>query len=164
VALYQQIRSGNKVADSQRVLEDDQTQSSLRPLAPVPLYSLPVQTTPFVGREAELANVLGRLQDPACRLLTLAGPGGIGKTRLALQAALQLVKDPSSVGGFDDGTCFVALTGVGSRDAMIATIAEASGLHFYHNQPPLQQLLNYLREKRLLMVLDNFEHLLDEVD
>src|SRR5260370_18692355 len=85
----------------------------------MPAHNLPPQPTPFVGRESELAQIADRLADPSCRLLTLVGPGGIGKTRLALQAAA------NSLEAFADGVFFVSLTPVGSTTLIASAVASA---------------------------------------
>ncbi len=114
---------------------------------------LPRQPTPFVGREEELAELGRLLADPDCHLLTLVGPGGIGKTRLALQAASRN-KDH-----FLHGACFVPLEAVPSAALLVPAIADALEFSFYGREAPEKQLLNYLRGKELLLVLDGFEHL-----
>jgi predicted ATPase/DNA-binding SARP family transcriptional activator len=119
----------------------------------VPAHNLPPDPTPFVGREAELAQVAGHLADPACRLLTLLGPGGIGKTRLAIQAARAHVE------GFTDGVWFVDLAPITSMDLLASTILHVLPVHASGADAKLQ-LVEYLRDKQLLLVLDNFEHLL----
>ncbi|MFQ5855302.1 MAG: tetratricopeptide repeat protein [Anaerolineae bacterium] len=116
--------------------------------------NLPHELTNFVGRQEELAEIAARLENPACRLLTLAGPGGVGKTRLALRAASERMAQ------YPDGVYFVRLAPLSSADFMVAAIAEALGIHFYGREDPKVQLLNRLREKRMLLVMDNFEHLL----
>lgn len=118
-------------------------------------HRIPFQSTPFVGRTAELAQISQRLDDPNCRLLTLVGPGGIGKTRLALQAA----EDQREA--FLNGVHFVPLAPVSVPEALISAIADALRFSFYGKEPPQNQLLSYLGEKELLLVMDNFEHLLD---
>jgi predicted ATPase/DNA-binding SARP family transcriptional activator len=120
-----------------------------------PRHNLPQQLTSFVGRADELSIISQRLQDENCRLLTLVGPGGIGKTRLAVQAASQLVDR------FEAGVSFVSLEPVSSPDLLVAAFAEALNVSFYEPHDLEQQLLDYLRQKQLLLVLDNFEHLLD---
>lgn len=118
-------------------------------------YNLPHAVTPFVGRLTELAEIADRLSDPNCRLLTLIGPGGIGKTRLAIQAMMQ------NAGRFADGVYFVPLQPLHSPDFMVPTIADAVRLQFYPGGDPQKQLLDYFREKMLLLVLDNIEQLSD---
>ncbi len=121
-------------------------------------HNLPVQPIPFVGREAMLVEIEGRLQDPACRLLTLVGPGGSGKTRLALEAAV------AQLDHYAHGVFFVPLAPLQSVEAVVPTVAEALGFRFYKGGEPQQQLLDYLRQKSMLPILDNFEHLLDGMD
>jgi predicted ATPase/DNA-binding SARP family transcriptional activator/tRNA A-37 threonylcarbamoyl transferase component Bud32 len=123
-------------------------------------YNLPAPLTPFVGRETEMAAIADRLRDPACRLLTLIGPGGCGKTRLALEAAIDIVSDVD----FDiyrDGIFFVPLVAIQSTEAIVPTVARALGFFFHEEEgEPKKQLLEYLRHKNLLLILDNYEHLL----
>jgi predicted ATPase/DNA-binding SARP family transcriptional activator/Tfp pilus assembly protein PilF len=129
-----------------------------------PRHNLPPQPTPFVGREEELAEIARLLQDPDCRLLTLVGPGGVGKSRLALEAAAgQLDHSPNR---YRDGVCWVALAPVTSTDAVVPTLAAALDFTFYprEGETPKQQLLNYLCEKQMLLLLDNIEHLLGSAD
>jgi serine/threonine protein kinase/tetratricopeptide (TPR) repeat protein len=121
---------------------------------PSPTYKLPYEPTPFIGRKDELAEIAGRLADPCCRLLTLTGPGGIGKTRLALHAAAE------SVGMFPHGTYFIPLTHLSSEEFILQTIAEVIQFSFYSPENQKTQLLNYLRGKNMLLVVDNFEHLI----
>ena len=102
-----------------------------------PAHNLPPDPTPFVGREAELAQVAGHLADPACRLLTLLGPGGIGKTRLAIQAARAQVAD------FTDGVWFVDLAPITSVDALASTILHDLPIHASGADAQLQ-LVEYL--------------------
>lgn len=121
----------------------------------VGLYNLPSQPMPFVGRNLELVDLAARLHDPTCRLLTLVGPGGIGKTRLAAEAA-ERVRDQFAEGGY-----FVALQPLTSPDSIIPAIIEAIDCQIFTSSNPKGHLLNYLAEKTVLLLLDNFEHLLD---
>jgi predicted ATPase len=124
-----------------------------------PKHNLPAQTTPFVGRETELAELAQLLADPDVRLLTILGAGGMGKTRLALQAAADILSD-AQLGNFQRGVFFVSLAPLQSVDAIVPTVAQAIGFSFYRGGEPRQQLLDYLRQKNMLLIMDNFEHLL----
>ena len=137
-ALYERIRAG----------EELQPRSALAP------HHLPTYLTPFLGREAYLSEIADRLADPECRLLTLVGPGGIGKTRLAVEAARE------QVGRFADGVFYVPLAALPSVEAIVPTIAQAIGFSFYGGRDTRQQLLDHLQRKRMLLILDNYEHLL----
>jgi DNA-binding SARP family transcriptional activator/predicted ATPase len=134
-------------------------------VTPSPPHNLPPQPTPFIGRGQEVAAILDRLQDPGCRLLTLVGPGGMGKTRLALQAA-QTILDSSGAGAaqinrtFADGVFFVPLEAVQTPSGIVTAIVDALGVRLMGNAAPQQQLLAHLRSQRQLLVLDNFEQLL----
>ncbi len=164
-ALYERIRRGElKPAPAQReemaeaVAVAEPPGALHRLPAPVPAAAGP--GTLFVGREKELAEIGRLLADPDCRLLTLLGPGGIGKTRLALQTSRELA------GKFNEGTCFVPLAPVASADLVAAAVANVFHLKFrIHRadepeQTQMEQLLDFLREKDVLLVLDNFEHLI----
>jgi predicted ATPase/DNA-binding CsgD family transcriptional regulator len=118
-------------------------------------HNLPGNPVPFIGRAEELSQVASLLRDRNCHLLTLVGPGGIGKTRLLLEAARQ------QQDAFPDGVFFVPLQPLASPDFIVPAIAEASNFQFYPGSEPKQQLLDYFRQKSLLLALDNFEHLLD---
>lgn len=114
-------------------------------------------TTPFIGRRSELVELADRLQNPDCRLLTLLGPGGIGKTRLALEVTGQQRRL------FSDGVYFVALEALSTPDFIVGAIAEAAGYRIHEAGDSKRQLLNFLRHQNALLLLDNFEHLLDGV-
>ncbi|MCL5998447.1 MAG: tetratricopeptide repeat protein [Chloroflexi bacterium] len=118
--------------------------------------NLPRQRTPFIGRENELAQIKGLLADPACRLLSLIGPGGIGKTRLAIEVAQQ--------SSCSDGVYFVALQSLSLSEYLVPAIAESIGFQFHQSDDLKQQLLDHLRGQQLLLVLDNFEHRLADAD
>ncbi len=110
--------------------------------------------TPFVGREEERAEIARRLNDSTCRLLTLTGAGGIGKSRLALQVGADLLEQ------FRDGVYFVPLASVSESDLIVSAMANALKISFYGREEPRVQLRNYLRSKQMLLIADNFEHLL----
>jgi predicted ATPase/DNA-binding CsgD family transcriptional regulator len=116
----------------------------------------PVQTNPFLGRAQSLADLNARLANPDCRLLTLIGTGGSGKTRLAIQVA------EAAQTLFPHGVYFVGLQPLSSGELLVPTIARTLGISFYGSMPPEQQLYERLHDKSLLLVLDNFEHLLDK--
>jgi len=139
------------------LLHPDLPQQEFPPLRTLSFHphNLPVQATPFVGRERELAE-LRRLWDrEKLRLLTLTGPGGMGKTRLALQLAAEQITTCRH------GVYFVSLASVGHWEGIVPAIAGNLKLHFFGPQTATLQLLGYLRDKELLLILDNFEHLLD---
>jgi predicted ATPase/DNA-binding XRE family transcriptional regulator len=151
---------------SARVLLNDSAET----LAPAPValpmvaaprrlrVNLPTPTTALVGRAAELDELDRLLHNPDCRLLTLTGPGGIGKTRLAIEATAR------QAAGFADGAAFVALASVAAPDLIAPAIADALGFSFYGQANPTGQLIDFLQEKALLLLLDNFEHLVDAAD
>ena len=118
-------------------------------------HNLPPQLTPFIGREALVAEIRERLEQPGVRLLTLTGPGGAGKTRLALQVAAELVEV------YADGVWFVPLAPVATGTLVAATIAGALGIRETATDSVEASLRAYLRPRRLLLVLDNFEHVVD---
>jgi predicted ATPase/DNA-binding CsgD family transcriptional regulator len=124
--------------------------------------NLPPQPTPFLGRERELAELSALLLDPDSRLVTLLGPGGIGKTRLALEAAAR--ESDKGDSPFGDGIFFVPLQSLNEEDYIVPAIADALKYSFSSREEPRDQLLNYLKDKRTFLVLDNFEHLLPGAD
>ncbi len=143
--------------------------------APAP-SALPQPTTPFVGRDAEILEIMRQVDEPGLRLLTLTGPGGCGKTRLALEAGRNLG------GRYPDGVFFASLASIEAGSLLPSTIAEALSLplgsHGRAGSPAgragrsarpvgsaaLQELIGVLREKRLLIILDNLEQLSSELE
>lgn len=124
---------------------------------PPPPSNLPQQLTLIIGRTQELEAVNRLFGNPQCRLLTLTGAGGIGKTRLAVEAARQA--HPA----FPSGVFYVPLAGIDSAEAIVPAIAEAFNLTFSGTSDPKEQLLQHLLKhasRPLLLVLDNYEHLL----
>lgn len=123
---------------------------------------LPAQLMPLIGRSREMAEVGALLSNPFCRLVTLVGPGGIGKTRLAMEVA------SLHRASFPNGVFWVPLAALSRADDLLPAIAEAMPFRFQQDQrSPREQFLAYLREKheqRVLLVLDNLEHLLEGVD
>ena len=123
--------------------------------------NLPQPPTGFVGRWEEVDEIIALLTAPGARLVSLVGPGGIGKTRLAIQAAATLAgREPER---FADGVFFVPLAQLSSAAPMAGVIAEALGFRFGQGErEPTDQLLDYLRHRSALLILDNVEHLLDD--
>lgn len=118
------------------------------------LENFPAQSTVLIGRERELEELGALLGNPACRLITLVGPGGIGKTRLALAAA------EAQAGVFDDGTVFVPLAGISTTQFVAPAILSALDVALQGQRDPRDQLVEHLRGKELLLVLDNVEQLI----
>ena len=116
--------------------------------------NLPVQPTPFIGREKELDAGSRLLSREDVRLLTLTGPGGTGKTRLGMQIAADLIED------FEQGVFFVSLDPISNPDLVPSTIAHTLGLQESGDQPIFESLKNYLNEKEILLILDNFEQVI----
>ncbi|MEO8285589.1 MAG: tetratricopeptide repeat protein [Chloroflexota bacterium] len=118
------------------------------------LSNLPAQPTPIIGREAEIDSLVARLRQPDLRLVTLVGPGGVGKTRLAVQVAVDLLQQ------FNDGVWFVGLAPIVDPSLVIPTIAQTLDLHAPPGQPILTVLKEHLRSKHTLLLLDNFEQIM----
>jgi len=117
--------------------------------------NLPAQATPFIGRESEIRAVKEHLSSASVRLLTLTGVGGTGKTRLALQAAADMVDD------FEDGVFFIPLAALSDPGLVLQAIAQAFALREAKDRPLKEQLQFHLRDKQVLLVLDNFEQVID---
>ena len=122
------------------------------------VQNLPVQPGAFLGREREISDIRHRLRsDSECRLLSIIGMGGVGKTRLALQAGVELLER------FPDGVFFVPLEDVHSRNGLVAAISGATGIAAAGSSP-LEDLCRKLSYRRALLLLDNFEHLVRMAD
>lgn len=120
-------------------------------------HNLPVQNTPFLGRDIELAELSQLLADPKVRLISILGPGGMGKSWLALEAAA------GQLDNFNHGVYFVQLAPLDAADGIVAVMAEALNFSFHAGESQAAQLQGYIREKQLLLIMDNYEHLLDGV-
>lgn len=160
-----QQATARRLADG-LALSDDDRRRFLSAALPIPrrragaartpcVTSLPPPATPLLGREREMAEVASLLTEPGIQVVSLTGPGGVGKTRLALEVARNHV----------DGTAmqavFVSLAPLGDPVLVLSAVARALGLTEGANQPLLARLIPTLQDEPLLLVLDNFEHLLD---
>jgi predicted ATPase/DNA-binding SARP family transcriptional activator len=155
-ALYSQILNGN--SSSSQISTSSRKQKSAEQLLALPAkrpHNLPPVTAPFVNRETEMADIGNILEENVYRLITLTGPGGSGKTRLAIQAATE------QIDSFTDGVFFVSLAPLQSTGMLPDAISSAIGLETDHKTSHQEKLLAYLKEKEILIVLDSFEHLLE---
>src|SRR5215469_14908374 len=116
--------------------------------------TLPIMLTPFVGREETVEYVCELLCFPKVRLLTLTGTAGVGKTRLGVEVADRLTND------FADGVCFVSLVAIRDPELVIPTIARQLGIQDIEMQSIFERVMVALQEKQVLLVLDNFEHVM----
>ncbi len=148
VELAAQVRAGK--------LEATNGHAAGRPL----LHHFPARFTPFFGRAAEIARLVERLAQPDARLMTVVAPGGMGKTRLGIAVAEAVGGLP----GFGDGIYFVSLAKTPAAELLPSALAEALNVNLGSAANPARQLAAVLRPMRALLVLDNFEHMLDGVD
>ena len=127
-------------------------------IASAPRSNLPALPTPLIGRQREMEELIRLLRDLQCRLLTLVGPGGIGKTRLAIETASRIRE------AFADGVYLVSLASVNTTQLIVPMIADMIGFTFHStgSADPKIQLFNYLKQKQILLLMDNLEHLLTE--
>lgn len=142
--LYQKIKNGLIVA------QETTSRSHL--------HNFPTQFTNFIGRKKLLNQIIEQLSEEDCRLLTLVGPGGIGKTRLSIETANLLAEK----GRFQGGIYFVPLTGIDQVEHFLLTLASQLEISIFGRSHIRQHLINYLSEKDILLVLDNFEQLTEQ--
>ena len=123
------------------------------------LHNLPAQLLSFVGRESEITEIIHLLQATDCRLLTLVGTGGVGKTRLAIETINCLAEED-----YPHGIYYVPLAPLTSAQEIVTLIIEVLGILIGDDGTPQDELVKFLSQKNLLLVLDNFEHILEGVD
>lgn len=143
--LYENLKSGKETPRTEPVFA--------KPVFKETISNIPIPLTSFIGREKELKDIAKLLS--ASRLLTMIGPGGVGKTRLAIQTAHASIKK------FKAGVCWVELVGLQDGSLIPQEIARALDVHEVSNQPIIETLKTHLRSKELLLVFDNCEHLID---
>lgn len=136
----------------------EKVQSQQMQPAATPNSNLPSSLTPFIGRTPELADIEEQLQTAAARIVTIVGLGGMGKTRLALEVGRKIAGQPI---GRWDGVWFIPLAGVDSADGVPLAIAHTLGLSLTAKESPAEAVIRQLQNRRLLLILDNFEHLLE---
>jgi len=150
-----QSKAPNKPSASLETNPSQDTPAASQPVRVT--HTLPVTTTPFVGRTRELGRIKELFADPACRVVTLLGPGGSGKTRLAIQTGASYHDEHA----FQDGVWFIQLAPLKYHTSIIPAIQEGLKLAACIGpENPRQQLFNYLHNRQALLILDNFEHLM----
>jgi hypothetical protein len=148
------LRHAGRFAGPARHAGDDEEATETRAAHGTAPRRLPMPPNRTIGRDAELVNIAGRLRDRATRLLTLTGPGGVGKTRLAAEAARTVAAD------FAHGACFASLAPVRDAGQVDSAIVDALGVTVLAGESPAQAAERFLAPKQLLLVADNFEHVL----
>ena len=137
----------------EKIIEGEITQSEIH----TP-HNLPTLASTFIERPVELNQIIEQLEKPGCRLLTMIGPGGIGKTRLALEVARQQLPD------FAHGVYLIPFAPVSEPSSILRTIANALDITLMGDEPLETELIKYLSEREILLTLDNFEHLVEGAD
>ncbi|MBV6477840.1 MAG: hypothetical protein HGGPFJEG_00584 [Ignavibacteria bacterium] len=134
----------------------DSIQSDFPPIKTIDARpnNLPYQSTTFIGREKEISEIISKIRES--RLLTLTGPGGTGKTRLCIQSAENLIDE------FENGIWFVELAAINGKDLIIDEISSAMNFKPEETGDKLGQLINYLRNKKMIILLDNCEHIVND--
>ena len=175
--LYGQLKIG--LLEQESISSDNEEDNYKALLSTSPLntlatfsHNLPSKLSIFVNRNRERNYICESLSQPECRLLTITGIGGVGKTRLALEAAYQMATASSEALPFSDGIFFVSLADLDetpppSESSIVAAVGQVlapPGEDREESFPSIQQLLTYLQDKAMLLVLDNFEPLMDQVN
>lgn len=155
-ALYEQIRTGHFPAPAAVPIHAQDEPRATLPAPPLAQPLLPVHLTPFIGRTHELHELARMLASGDHRLVTITGPGGIGKTRLALQMA----RNQAEIQHWRDGVYFVELTTVDEGELLVSALAKGLNVTLAGGQPWLEQIIDYLRHKQMLIIFDNVEQLL----
>jgi len=163
--LYEAIKKKKYPQETQKITQPQSDRKrkskSSSTLSQKSAHNLPAQPAPFVGREKELNDITRVLGEPSCRLLTLLGPGGSGKTRLALQVASILSENPRQP--FKDGVWFIPLAPVTEPQSIVSAMLEELRISGHVTGIDVRQkLLSYLHGRQTLLILDNFEHLLSD--
>jgi predicted ATPase/DNA-binding SARP family transcriptional activator len=153
--LFQKLRAQARSAAAVLPAAGSSDALSSPPVERTRRHNLPAPVTPFLGRQREVSEVRVLLQDDGVRLVTLTGPGGVGKTRLALQTAAELQD------GFEDGVFLVRLASLRNPALIPSAIIQALGLEESGSRPAREVLEEYLRDREILLLMDNFEHLLE---
>ncbi len=150
--LFLKVARQDRAADNLDAIAPPEVPAPLKE-ADRPASNLPLSPTTFIGREHEMNILVSQLTEPACRLLTLLGPGGIGKTRLAVEVGRRLQNV------FPDGIFFINLATVSDPDSLLPALADGLGITFSGPAEPHIQLSQHLKAKQILLILDNMEHL-----